>query len=180
MNWCEYFYYDESSPSGLRWLINAGKRRQSGDIAGTVCHGAWRVQVEGVVYMVHRVVYEMHYGNLDNLHVDHIDRNPSNNCVENLRAVKHKVNMRNKSRQENNTSGVAGISYKTVFDKRYDTVYTGWLAQWRGLNSERQSKFFSVEKHGYDQAFQLACEHRVKMIAELNEQGAGYSSTHGK
>ena len=35
-------------------------------------------------------------------------------------------------------------------------------------------------KHKYDEAFRLACEHREKMIMELNDRGAGYSPTHGK
>lgn len=39
---------------------------------------------------------------------------------------------------------------------------------------------FSCNKYGHEQAFQLACQWREQKIAELNEQGAGYSERHGK
>jgi hypothetical protein len=43
MQWLEHFYYDESSPSGLRWAREVWSGRghiilnvQSGDVAGSV------------------------------------------------------------------------------------------------------------------------------------------------
>lgn len=38
---------------------------------------------------------------------------------------------------------------------------------------------FSTHKFGNDEAFRLACEYRIEMVAELNRQGAGYTKTHG-
>ena len=43
--------------------------------------------------------------------IDHIDKNPSNNKRENLRAVNRKCNMRNTGNRKTNTSGVKGVRW---------------------------------------------------------------------
>lgn len=42
--------------------------------------------------------------------IDHINGDPSDNRLENLRNVSHEVNGRNLARRKNNTSGVTGVS----------------------------------------------------------------------
>jgi hypothetical protein len=60
---------------------------------------------------LHRVIYTMVYGRIsDEKVIDHIDRNPMNNRIDNLREVDMLVNSRNAKKPNNNTSGVAGIS----------------------------------------------------------------------
>ena len=47
-------------------------------------------------YWVHRLVWEAFYGPIpEGMEIDHIDGNPSNNSLSNLRAVDHKTNMNN-------------------------------------------------------------------------------------
>lgn len=181
MDFNEYFYYDESSPSGLRWKVKLNRKIVIGSPAGSRGRSSWSVRLFGRLYRVHRIIYELLNTNFNvDFDIDHIDRNPFNNKIENLRCVSHSVNMRNLSLNKNNTSGVTGVAYKEIYDKRKDYLYKGWRAEWRGLDGKNCTKLFSVRKYGYDEAFRLACEHREKMINELNERGAGYSPTHGK
>lgn len=65
MDWTDWFYYDETSPSCLRWkvsryacgllLVAAGE--QAGTIGGQFY---FRVQLRQKIYTVHRIIWEMH------------------------------------------------------------------------------------------------------------------------
>ncbi len=48
-----------------------------------------------VVYFLHNPEWDIHNSSTDNS-IDHIDRNPSNNSIENLRVVTHLQNMWNR------------------------------------------------------------------------------------
>ena len=184
MNWNDFFYYDESSPSSLRWKVDVKtgkdgriKIMSAGDVAGCVDNDYrtkiqyWRVGLKSILYSVHRVVWEMFQGTLqDGYIVDHIDGNGLNNSLPNLRAVPHTNNMRNKVMDKRNTSGATGVS----LDGNY------WRGQCIGLDGKRNRKSFSIKTYGPDEAFRLACEWRAKMIEQLNAEGAGYTERHGK
>lgn len=70
--------------------------------------GYKRAKVNGVMYMVHRLVYMMHHGNLPKF-LDHIDCDRTNNRIENLRPATPSENNRNRSISNRNKSGVKGI-----------------------------------------------------------------------
>lgn len=58
---------------------------------------------------------------LDNTHnkpmVDHIDRNPNNNDVSNLRWVTRSQNAMNAGKKSNNTSGISGVSWSEKLNR---------------------------------------------------------------
>ena len=73
-------------------------------------------------YLAHRVAWLLYYGvDPGDMQIDHIDGNPANNRILNLRLVDHGGNMRNKCKQKNNTSGVMGVSWDKENGK--------WLAE---------------------------------------------------
>lgn len=82
---------------------------------------------------------------------------------------------RNQKKQSNNTSGVTGVTWYTTGNN-----HTYAIAWYNKLDGKTGSKSFSVRKYGLLESFAMACLYREKMIAELNEQGAGYSINHGK
>lgn len=72
-----------------------GKHRQ-GDIAGYINNkGYYSVWAINNYYLVHRIIWKMVY-NEDPIEIDHIDRNRSNNKLNNLRAIKLGVNQQNR------------------------------------------------------------------------------------
>jgi len=179
VNWHEVVEYDESSPSCLRWKHDrlTGKYYKiksvcAGDPAGSVDeYGYWTIWYNDNRYKIHRVVWFMHNNSIDNkMTVDHINGNPSDNRIDNLRLVSPKVNGRNQKCSVRNTSGVCGVRLSG------DT----WRAFWHDLDSKQRSKSFSHNKYGYDESFRLACEYRKQMMDLLNGLGAGYSVRHGK
>lgn len=140
--------------------------------------GYYRIAIGRKSYPLSRIVYQIHYGDLTpEFEVDHIDLDKKNNRIENLRKVPQEVNKRNRPKPKNG-SRETGVCLNVKYYKGEPTKY--WVARWYDAESVLRGKHFRIDVLGYDLAFQLACEHREKMIAQLNEQGAGYSPTHGK
>ena len=85
--------------------------RKSGKIAGTTRpDGYKKITVDQVQYYAHRLAWLYMTGDLSK-DIDHIDRNPSNNCFSNLRAVTKSQNQHNRVKSVNNTSGYKGVVY---------------------------------------------------------------------
>lgn len=88
-------------------------RREDLALAGNVVQGGYRrVYVSGRPMNCSRVVYFCATGEMPP-QVDHIDGDPSNDSIANLRACTHAQNMRNKKRYKVNKSGVSGVHFDT-------------------------------------------------------------------
>jgi len=70
-----------------------------------------RGKLDCKTYYSHRVIWAMEHGFWPVHQIDHIDGNPSNNRIENLRDVAQSVNLRNKKKQITNTSGSNGVYF---------------------------------------------------------------------
>jgi len=172
----DLFYYDETSPTFLRWKKARYKTRiKDGSQAGCLTTGLGKTEKSKVTVnrksmLVHRIIYTLHYGDIkQNYVIDHIDGDPRNNNINNLREVTPAVNSRN-VKSVRNKSGFIGV--------RYHKRERKWLAFWHE-NLVQQSKGFSIRMFGED-AFRLACEYRAMKIKELNKQGAGYTERHSE
>lgn len=188
IDFSELYYYDETSPSFLRRKVDwvSGMKYQivkahAGDVAGSLSITRckyYSVKTGNCTYKVHRVIWELFYGPIEEgYQIDHIDGDSLNNDIKNLRCVSNKTNARNQKFRSTNTSKVCGVGLLINKTKSGENRY--WKAQWNSIDGKRCAKCFSIKLHGYEEAFRLACEHRTKMIEELNEQGAGYSIRHG-
>lgn len=178
----DFFYYDPESPSGLRWkrIYKRGSIIKIGDVAGSNDNGYWRVHALGSHYKAHKIVWALHnnFENQEGLHIDHIDGNPSNNKIENLRLVTGHLNARNKPMNKSNTSGIHGVSFQTVKTKNGNYV-DRYVASWRTLDGKVKTKCFSVNVYGKELAEFLSQEYRQHQIDLLNLLGAGYTERHG-
>ena len=114
------FYVDSTSPSGLRYVKN-------GRHAGTKNRrGYWRVKICGTRYPGHRIVQALRTGkDLAALTVDHLDRNPSNNHIFNLRWATMTEQALNRS--STNRTGYKGVHFRE--DKNLNRPYQAqiWL-----------------------------------------------------
>lgn len=65
---------------------------------------------------VHRIIFMMFYGYMPE-YVDHIDGNPLNNKIENLRAATNTKNQYNAKISKRNTSGYKNVSWDKACNK---------------------------------------------------------------
>ena len=76
----------------------------------TNARGARVVQIAGLRLFTHRLVWRLHYGTWPNGLVDHIDMDPTNNAVENLRMATEGQNRANtKPRARSGFKGVTKL-----------------------------------------------------------------------
>ena len=101
----------------LYWKISPAKNVKEGMRAGHVSkNGYERIKFNKNLYFSHRLIFLMHYGYFPK-EIDHIDGNPSNNNIGNLRSCNHLSNMKNTKIQKNNTSGIKGVSWHKSTNK---------------------------------------------------------------
>lgn len=189
MNWADWFVYDETSPTSLRWKVarHGGSPHNRilvvapGDVAGTVnVHGYGEVKLNGRQYKTHRIIYEMFIGRIpDGADIDHEDRDRLNNKPTNFRLVGDKQNAQNRVMRYDNTTSMTGVS-RQEFTNPDGSSRAYWKARWQGLDDKERAKCFSVNKLGETEAFRLACEYRAAKIKQLVEDGQFYTEHHGK
>ena len=91
------------SNGNLIWKIDKG-RSKKGTIAGSRdTKGYMQLKLNQKVYRLHRLIWLWHGKELPE-QIDHIDRNPLNNKIENLRAVTQSENQWNTDRACNSVS----------------------------------------------------------------------------
>lgn len=102
------FVYENGS---LLWKEDRGNHIKAGTPAGTVRRkGYVHILFKGRVYPAHRLIWAMH-GNAPAETIDHINRNPGDNRIENLRAATKGQQLFNTGLRSNNRSGVKGVCW---------------------------------------------------------------------
>lgn len=114
----DLFDYDPSTGL-LTWKKSPSARVRIGSAAGTVVTGGYRkIYIDWKPYLAHRLIWMYVYGKEPNCHIDHIDGNPANNRIENLRDVSIRQNQENRVKaQKNNQSGLLGVQYLPQFPR---------------------------------------------------------------
>lgn len=104
------FEYKDGS---LYSKIERGNRKHKvGDFVGNINNtGYYRFEYKNrKKFLVHRVIYLMHNGYMPQF-IDHIDGNPLNNKIENLRPATKAQNCRNRGKSKTNKSGYKGVNW---------------------------------------------------------------------
>jgi hypothetical protein len=104
----ELFSYDEKTGFFVRHKRLGPKK----DIAGHVAtKGHRQIMVDRKLYMAHRLAWLYVYGEHPKLLLDHINRNPDDNRICNLRLATNSQNQQNTRIKKSNKSGVKGVGY---------------------------------------------------------------------
>lgn len=109
---CDTFSYDPDS--GLVYWRKTGKGRHAkrGGLAGFKKggEGYMRVKLRGKLISLHRLAWCLHHGSWPSGLIDHINGDPSDNRIINLRLADKRLNAENQRRaRSDNTTGVFGV-----------------------------------------------------------------------
>lgn len=145
----ELFGYDAD---GLYWKVNKG-RAKKGDRAYTNSAGYKVLKFDGISYLEHRLVWAWHYGKCPEF-IDHVDNNPRNNRIGNLRPATFSENMRNSVIGRKNTSGVKGV-YWCASKQKWKAVLTfngkqNYLGRFANLAQAAKTVEAARQKHHGD------------------------------
>ena len=117
----EILYYDKKD-GNMYWKISPKNGILPWSKAGTFDKDRYVCVVyKHKSYKVHRLAWLYVHGEWPQGEIDHINRNPSDNSIQNLRVVTRKQNEENKTSHLDNVSGFKGVT----FDKRRKT----WFAR---------------------------------------------------
>ncbi len=156
----ELFDYDLNNGC-LIWKIKLNNFIKIGAVAGYTNEQGYRmVGIDSKPYGVHRIIWLWHYGYLPENQIDHIDQDPQNNHINNLREVSMACNLRNTGNRKTNTSGVKGVGWHRL-------TKTWWAAI--GVMGKKINL-------GYHKNFDDAVMARYKKEKELNWSGCESTS----
>ena len=98
----------------IRKTGGSGRGNYIGNIAGYISiRGYIKIKIDGKCYLGHRLVFLMHHGYIP-LQIDHIDNNPSNNKIDNLREVTNSQNSFNQKKSKFYNGKLTSSKYKGV------------------------------------------------------------------
>jgi hypothetical protein len=107
----EVISYDEESGI-FTWLNPSGHRVIAGTVAGKPKKSGYCfINIDNKRYAAHRLAWMYVNGNIPTLVIDHIDGNPSNNSIKNLREVTQQQNLYNMKLNIKNKSGYKGVHF---------------------------------------------------------------------
>ena len=141
------------------WKESRG-RVKAGDIAGTNDHELYRlIRIDSKFYKAHRLVFLYLYGRMPLHQVDHINGNPSDNRLKNLREVDNQENHKNIKIGTRNKSGIIGVFWNEPHKR--------WVAN---ISVNKRSKRI----YRGEDFFEACC---IRKSAELKH---GFHPNHGR
>lgn len=138
----EIKYLFEYKDGNLYWrnFPSVKSRIKLGSLAGNFYNRYYKITIGKKCYSTHRLIYIYFFGDISSdFEIDHIDNNPRNNNIENLRLATICQNRQNCKKSIKNSSGVKGISYNKKQNKWQATICANGEVVYREMFSDIKS-----------------------------------------
>lgn len=137
----------EYLPNGeLRRKATTSPRAKKGEIVGNIGKRGYKYfSIDGKKHYNHRIVWFLHHRVLPK-YIDHIDGNPLNNTIENLRGCDLTQNICNAKIRKDNTSGFKGVSWFKPYKKWKARVHIYGKEHHLGYYIEKEDAITAVKK----------------------------------
>ena len=112
--------FDYDKDTGKLYRVLAGGVRVE---SGTDCNGYVRSRFDGNLEYNHRLAWAWYYREQPPEYIDHINRDKSDNSINNLRACSLSQNQHNRKLSRNSTTGYTGVTYVKNRGKYKATIY---------------------------------------------------------
>lgn len=114
--------YNEQTGEFIR--IQKVKGKRAGQVMGSRRHDGYiRIRIDKHFFYGHRLAWFWCTNIWPEGEIDHIDGNPANNAIANLRPVAREVNQQNiRKAQSNNATGLLGVCLTSKGDKFRATI----------------------------------------------------------
>ena len=114
------------------------------------------IEIKGKAYKAHRIIWEMFNGPVpENMIIDHIDGDGSNNRLNNLRLVDKISSMHNLPKQKSNTSGVVGVCWHKAANKWQSRISINGiridLGRYKSFDEAVSVRLNAEKEYGYHQ-----------------------------
>lgn len=147
----DYLKYDSKTNQLINLCKRGNLKANSVPKVTTKKDGYQVISLKGKLLYVHRIVWELVYGLIpSNYEIDHIDRNPSNNHIDNLRLASKTDNMRYRRLAPKSNGLPVGLS---VYGNKYRaTLKAGSKRFTKVVNSiedgQRWLEALRIREHG--------------------------------
>lgn len=157
--------YDEKSPTQLVWSTDRYRKgflfRKAGSTAGRInnTNKYNNLSIFNKDYSIHRLVWVLHHGEIpDDMVIDHIDGNKTNNLISNLRCVTQSKNCKTARKQKKSNTGFQGISENK----------NAYIVRWTEdlYNPSSKTFRFNPKINDKNTAFELALNFRNELVAQ--------------
>lgn len=136
------FKYD-AEQGLIFWKVDKGRAKKDNEAGTTRKNNYKDIKFNGKRTSYARVCWCLYHGNIPQHTIDHIDGNPQNNRISNLRDVTHADNMKNYPVPSHNTHGYKGVKFDKRSDKWAAAInYEGervWLGTFRNVEEAAQA-----------------------------------------
>lgn len=147
LSWKPREYLSEKTPVEKMW-----DKRFSGKPVGAPHNGYIRFGIGSRLYLAHRVIWLMQYGEWPDV-IDHVDGDRSNNKIENLRSVTRPENSLNRRLPKSNRSGVIGVHWCTRSGKWAAAIkkngHTKHVGYFDDINDAKEARLAAQALSGF-------------------------------